>query len=1275
MDSLNRNFSRFFHLDYALQPGEQSRPLEHGENVGRAGPGYGIGDLDFDVSQWSDRKTTVDPIQGTVHGPWGGGSGGVNTVYRTLRIDPTATPRLRFKLRYWALDSWDDERAYFSVGGQNLWSAVKDDKCLAPWQNAGNQAPNVPDLWEGVGVHRCYIDVDVEYEFGTQVATKVAAWPENVWCKHYDLVGNRPASAQACGQACNERQFMWHEDTHECGCDVCKTPTDQASTSNPSSEGWSFYRFGEAEPEPAGGLLVEITADLNQGAEDESWAFSAFEVSAPGSTTTRVKYNTGTLPSAWSNTDTLEDSAGDEGTVHGTWSNDVLLVSNDVPVPDGATGDVTVSLRFWSLDSWDDETGRVWVNSAEIWSMSRSWQSCGGFTAFHGATSIPSPGHQNRRCYADVAETVPVASVTRTCPQDAARRCLLVAVGAQLDGDDGGMNDESWGFSRVEVTFDVQHSVDLTPTDTPVANADYQWLVVRSSAMTVRRPQTLRFDVLHDDALFCKEVRADGTRLDILSMQQAYPDNWIWQSVVWTPQAGTFVVSCVLFNAEASYGLYFRQDSAGFSMCVSDGVSVPTPAPAPALAAPAPTPAPTSAPAPATLGAPTQITGISPATVLTPEAEDTEASIGLGPSAEKCPNDKGKTYSSFGTCFLCDGSAVPAVNSSSDGARHDDDPVSPSSSADSGVADSSSSSSSPSSSSSATSSADVRWTTLLACVGVLVAIFCVAFVGVVLAKRKHAGTLGEGFHRSRELVVFVCLSFQTAAFVGPVRRVAGVDAITDLHRVAFGVYETISGDTSAVMPPDCLDAQDAHGAAPTSVQGIVCMATLVLWASTLLALRLHLTAEQGRQRGLSRVRFCVTRRSVDILSVLYGPVCSVVFFVLSGWHQVGLSEAVLAWSTLFAYCLGFPAATFWYLRGDPGGDRGGSGDGSTNMDGDGDATSVAGSRRRQTSLAGMVKHFDDNHWAFRHLHLVVLFCLALDRRVFSIGLSATSQIISTIVGFTPCMWMLVLLARRRRFLVRHAWMGWTRCAIMVQVGLGYVVKAVGFFTLGEANRDALVFLSYVWVSMYGVTVLVLLAGFGYCLMAGAKHAAEERQGRAEEVAEQTGSDPVELEMTTAAAQQAQHVNPMHARRQNRQPPQQQEEHERGGGGSAGHPQELDLQVCTTGRPQRPSEAAVEDGDELPPGVVECVDPDSGQAYYYNELTRSSSWERPQSRSARTLLPPEPVNVSSSSKLGRDWIHRREISRDLNRKQSAERMKTKSFYRMMFNNKRAAENDT
>ena len=150
-----------------------------------------------------------------------------------------------------------------------------------------------------------------------------------------------------------------------------------------------------------------------------------------------------------------------------------------------------------------------------------------------------------------------------------------------------------------------------------------------------------------------------------------------------------------------------------------------------------------------------------------------------------------------------------------------------------------------------------------------------------------------------------------------------------------------------------------------------------------------------------------------MLSVVYGPVCSLVFSLVSGWDSVAETMVFLAWCTGVIFCLGFPAATFWHLARVP-----------------------HNARRSNKSLGGMINYYTDESWFFRRLQLLYLFLLSLDLQIFAIGISATAQITSTIVGIAPCLGLMLLLIRRRRYLWRYRWMGWAKMAILLQVLLG-----------------------------------------------------------------------------------------------------------------------------------------------------------------------------------------------------------------------------------------------
>ena len=80
--------------------------------------------------------------------------------------------------------------------------------------------------------------------------------------------------------------------------------------------------------------------------------------------------------------------------------------------------------------------------------------------------------------------------------------------------------------------------------------------------------------------------------------------------------------------------------------------------------------------------------------------------------------------------------------------------------------------------------------------------------------------------------------------------------------------------------------------------------------------------------------------------------------------------------------------------------------------------------------------------------------------------------------------------------------------------------------------------------------------------------------------------------------------------------------ERGEGGWAGPPQG---EVAATARPSRRAAENGDSGSALPPGWREAVD-GSGKAYFYNEQTKVTTWERP--------VAPEPGEAGGGSPAAR-----------------------------------------
>ena len=169
------------------------------------------------------------------------------------------------------------------------------------------------------------------------------------------------------------------------------------------------------------------------------------------------------------------------------------------------------------------------------------------------------------------------------------------------------------------------------------------------------------------------------------------------------------------------------------------------------------------------------------------------------------------------------------------------------------------------------------------------------------------------------------------AYVGPIRRIAGDDAITNVHRIAFGVYETFALETSSYVPSECAAAN--YAAVPR--EAVLFAAVLVLWcASCVLFMLWWERSERSKIRrnenkneknenkneiknenknGKLKCVSFLSKFSVNLLSVCYGTVCSSVFHVVTGWRPYSTYVVVLGWAALILYVVGFPLLTFFAL--------------------------------------------------------------------------------------------------------------------------------------------------------------------------------------------------------------------------------------------------------------------------------------------------------------------------------------------------------------------------
>ena len=132
------------------------------------------------------------------------------------------------------------------------------------------------------------------------------------------------------------------------------------------------------------------------------------------------------------------------GRVHGIWGNNVKSVEKTFQLPQKHAA-VQIKARYWAIDSWDNEWAYMDVDGQEVWKQRFHWaphHECHhGFKTFHG--SFPNPWHGNHaghRCYYDIDVKHKHSGST-----------LKLRFRTNINSH---KNDESWAFSRVEVSTD-----------------------------------------------------------------------------------------------------------------------------------------------------------------------------------------------------------------------------------------------------------------------------------------------------------------------------------------------------------------------------------------------------------------------------------------------------------------------------------------------------------------------------------------------------------------------------------------------------------------------------------------------------------------------------------------------------------------------------------------------------------------------------------------------------------------------------------------------------
>jgi hypothetical protein len=104
---------------------------------------------------WSNHKVT-ETEAGSVHGPWGGDCTANKCDVERIFALPTHF-KLHITARFWAIDSWDSERAYMHVDDSPAWSQVKSGgTCTGGFKQFVGDFPNTGN---GDG-DKCYFDID-----------------------------------------------------------------------------------------------------------------------------------------------------------------------------------------------------------------------------------------------------------------------------------------------------------------------------------------------------------------------------------------------------------------------------------------------------------------------------------------------------------------------------------------------------------------------------------------------------------------------------------------------------------------------------------------------------------------------------------------------------------------------------------------------------------------------------------------------------------------------------------------------------------------------------------------------------------------------------------------------------------------------------------------------------------------------------------------------------------------------------------------------------------
>ena len=140
----------------------------------------------------------------------------------------------------------------------------------------------------------------------------------------------------------------------------------------------------------------------------------------------------------WTNNE--QTNAGTYGYVHGMWGNEVPYVEKTFSTSGNQTN-ITISFRYWAVDTWDTETGYLNFNGSQLWSKTvTTYNTASGWDVYAGTFPAPWSGGTLKR-YADVTVTTAFTGTSFT-----------LRFGSTINEVE---SNESWGFSALAISDNV----------------------------------------------------------------------------------------------------------------------------------------------------------------------------------------------------------------------------------------------------------------------------------------------------------------------------------------------------------------------------------------------------------------------------------------------------------------------------------------------------------------------------------------------------------------------------------------------------------------------------------------------------------------------------------------------------------------------------------------------------------------------------------------------------------------------------------------------------